>query len=57
MASTDTVSRRNIESECMLVKFDAKSIRWYLKLDIAMIRLDLESSYSEASAMVTKSIN
>ena len=41
----------------MLVKVGVKSIRMCLKLDIAMIKLDLESSYSEASYMVTKSIN
>ena len=57
MASTETMSSRNTESECVLVKVGVKSIRRYLKLDIAMIKLDLESSYSEASTMVTKSIN
>ena len=47
------MSNHVIESEYMLIKVDAKSIRRYLKLDIAMIKLDLESSYSEASYMVT----
>ena len=51
------MSSRNIESEYMMIKVDSKSIRRYLKLDIAMIKLDLESSYSEASTMVTLSIN
>ena len=41
----------------MMIKVDAKSTRRYLKLDIGMIKLDLESSYSEASTMVTKSID